>query len=135
MMKNTALFLTLLIGLAACAAPQELIVNIYKDKANDALRAANQRGVTIGYALRRNDIDRGFSLLNFNDVSSPVSSNFNIKVTIQKEEEPYSLKLTGQDDGDNRDDKTVLEHMESMALDVKECCGLAQEEEEAEEDY
>ncbi len=133
MFKKSGLLLLLGITslvLVACAAPmQELSVHIKKSRTNKAYDIANRTGVGIGYDLEINDFVNKRSRLRMLDMNDLAPSEFIINIEIDKEEEPYKLKMLGRDAGENRDEEAVGFHMNKIADDVRECCGVPVEEE------
>lgn len=122
------LLLIFIVPIFACASPrQELVVYIKDKKAAEALQIANRKGAAQGYSVIRNNIKKGYSLLNFKDDSTGDMMNFNIKIKIDRSEDPVTMIITGKDDGDQRRDDLVLDHMEYIAIDVKDCCGIPED--------
>jgi hypothetical protein len=117
------LLLAFAIGLSACAAPQELMVLIDRDRVEEAWENAYKEGMTLGYEREFHDRDKKIAEFNRKEVDQPLPMNLFIRMHLEETEEACVLWLTGRDKDIARDDDQVLYDMQRIVTKVERCCG------------
>ncbi len=124
--------LLLSVGLSACSAPQELMVLIDRDRADEAWETAYNTGGTLGY--ERGFHDDANKVVEYNRVDMdgpPLPMNLFIKMEMDETDDAVVLWLYGIDKDIAGADYEVLQDMERIVKNVELCCA-AQDDDELE---
>jgi hypothetical protein len=137
LVSSVVLFL-FLIGLSACAANQELIVDINKRQIEEAWEVAYERGLAMNYVPQQLDVKRWVVHFYHTDLY-PLPVNYHIRMEIVTQEkydngevdqEKFKgmnfpvLYFEGRDEDINEDDVQVLADINKIASFALRCCGV-----------
>jgi len=111
------------LGLSACSAPQELMVLIDKNRADEAWDTAYNAGGTLGYV--RGFYDDENKVVEYNRIDMdgpPLPMNLYIKMEMDETEDATVLWLYGMDKDIAGEDDEVMQDMEKIVKSVELCC-------------
>lgn len=117
------------LGLFACSAPQELMVLIDRDRADEAWIKAYNTGGTLGYERGFHDDENKVVEYSKIDMDSGLlPTNLHIKMELDISDDAVVLWLHGIDKDIARDDDQVLSDMQKIVKRVELCCAVAEED-------
>jgi hypothetical protein len=125
-------FFALVLGLSACAAPQELMVLIDRDRVDEAWVKAYNTGGTLGYERGFHDDEN--KVVEYTKIEmdgDPFPAMFFIKLELDITDEACVLWIYGMDKDIAHDDAQVLFDMQEIAKRVEACCSEKSDEEVA----
>ncbi len=118
------------LGLSACSAPQELMVLIDRNRADEAWDTAYNAGGTLGYV--RGLYDDENKVVEYNRIEMdgpPLPMNLHIKMEMDETDDAVVLWLYGMDKDIAGADDEVLQDMEKIVKRVELCCAAPDGEE------
>ncbi|VAV85353.1 hypothetical protein MNBD_DELTA01-329 [hydrothermal vent metagenome] len=118
------------LGLSACSAPQELMVLIDRNRADEAWDTAYNAGGTLGYVRGFHDDENKVVEYNRIDMDGPpLPMNLFIKMELDETDDATVLWLYGMDKDIAGADYEVMQDMEKIVKRVELCCAAPDDEE------
>ncbi len=127
-MKKRLFCLLLLLavtGLFACAAPMQLLVDVDRNRIEEAWEVAYNTAGTLGYVSGQHDVEKKIVHFYRREIDTvPLPMNLHIRIEMDTSVDPPVLRMEGKDEDIAGEDEQVLDDMNKIATMVHRCCGI-----------